>query len=58
MNEQNEKIKEEVRRQKETEEDKWRRILRKKTYIDKIYQYLLEYQTKYKQLEEAIKYVS
>jgi hypothetical protein len=58
MNEWNEKIKEEEKRQKEVEEDERRRIKEKKMYIDKIHQYQLEYRTKYEQLAEVAKYVS
>jgi len=58
MNEWNEKIKEEEKRQKEVEEDERQRIKEKKMYIDKIHQYQLEYQTKYEQLAETDRYVS
>jgi hypothetical protein len=58
MNEWNEKIKEEEKRQKEVEEDERRRIKEKKMNLDKIHQYQLEYRTKYEQLAEAAKYVS
>jgi len=58
MNEWNEKIKEEEKRQKEVEEDERQRIKEKKMHIDKIHQYQLEYRTKYEQLAETAKYVS
>ena len=54
VNEWNEKIKEEEKRQ----EDERRRIKGKNMYIDKIHQYQLEYWTKYEQLAETAKYVS
>jgi hypothetical protein len=57
MNEWNEKIKEEEKRQKEVEEDERQRIKEKKMQLDKIHQYQLEYRTKYEQLAEAAKYV-
>lgn len=58
MNERNEKIKEEEKRQKEVEEDERRRIKEKRMNLEKIHQYQLEYRTKYEQLVEAAKYVS
>jgi len=58
MNEWNEKIKEEEKRQKEVEEDERRRIKEKKMHIDKIHQYQLEYRAKSDQLAETAKYVS
>lgn len=58
VNEWNEKIKEEEKRQKEVEEDERRRIKEKKMHIDKIHQYQLEYRTIYEQLAETAKYVS
>lgn len=58
MNEWNEKIKEEEKRQKEVEEDERRRIKEKKMNLDKMHQYQLEYRSKYEQLAEAAKYVS
>jgi hypothetical protein len=58
MNEWNEMIKEEEKRQTEVEEDERRRIKEKKMNLDKMHQYQLEYRSKYEQLAEAAKYVS
>jgi hypothetical protein len=58
MNEWNEKLKEEEKRQKLAEEDERKRMKEKKIQLDKLYQYQVEYQTKYEKILEASRYVS
>jgi hypothetical protein len=58
MNEWNEKLKEEEKRQKEAEEDQRKRMKEKKIQLDRLHQYEVEYRTKYEEIVELAKYVS
>ncbi|PNF30382.1 hypothetical protein B7P43_G13401, partial [Cryptotermes secundus] len=55
MNEWNEKLKEEEKRQKEAEEDERKRMKEKKIQLDKLYQYQVAYRTKYEEIVETAK---
>jgi hypothetical protein len=59
MNEWIERMKEEEKRQKEeAEEGERKRMKEKKIQLDKLYQYQIQFRTKYEEIAEAVKYVS
>jgi hypothetical protein len=58
INEQNERLKEEEKRQKEAEENERKRMVERKIQLDRLHQYQVAYQTICEEIAKAAGYVS